>query len=57
MLFRSELPENLRDAFLLAAVNGLDHNEIATALDISADNARARVSRARVRLREILEAA
>lgn len=51
------LPDNLRDAFLLAAVNGLDHNEIATALEISPDNARARVSRARARLREIMEAA
>lgn len=52
-----QLPDNLRDAFLLAAVNGFDHNEIAVALDISPDNARARVSRARGRLRELLEAA
>ena len=52
----AQLPENLRDAFLLASVSGLDHNEIAAALDISADNARARVSRARTRLRELLEA-
>lgn len=51
------LPENLRDAFLLASVNGFDHNEIAAALDISPENARARVSRARARLRELLEAA
>lgn len=49
------LPNNLRDAFLLASVHGFDHNEIAGALDISPDNARARVSRARARLRELLE--
>lgn len=51
-----ELPDNLRDAFLLGAVQGFDHNEIAAALDITPDNARARVSRARTRLRELLEA-
>jgi DNA-directed RNA polymerase specialized sigma24 family protein len=33
----------------------MDHNEVAAALDISPDNARARVSRARARLRELLE--
>ena len=49
------LPENLRDAFLLGGVQGMDHNEIAAALDISPENARARVSRARARLRELLE--
>jgi RNA polymerase sigma-70 factor (ECF subfamily) len=48
------LPDNLRDAFLLGAVQGLDHNEVAEALDISSANARARLSRARLRLREIL---
>lgn len=50
-----DLPENLRDAFLLALA-GFDHNEVAASLDISPDNARARVSRARARLRELLEA-
>jgi RNA polymerase sigma-70 factor (ECF subfamily) len=50
-----ELPDNLRDAFTLTAVLGMDHNEVAAALDISPDNARARVSRARARLRELLE--
>ncbi len=50
----AQLPEHLRDAFLLAAMQGMDHNEIAEALDISPDNARARVSRARGRLRELL---
>ena len=51
----AQLPENLRDAFMLTAVLGMDHNEVAAALDISPDNARARVSRARTRLRELLE--
>lgn len=48
------LPDNLREAFLLGGVHGMDHNEVAEALDISADNARARLSRARARLRELL---
>lgn len=51
----AQLPENLRDAFVLTAVMGMDHNEVAAALDITPDNARARVSRARTRLRELLE--
>lgn len=49
-----KLPDTLRDAFLLTAVQGMDHNEVAEALGISPDNARARVSRARARLRELL---
>lgn len=48
------LPEKLRDAFLLGAVHGLDHREVAAQLDISPDNARARISRARAALRQIL---
>jgi RNA polymerase sigma-70 factor, ECF subfamily len=48
------LPENLKDAFLLGAVHGLDHNEVAERLDISPANARARISRARKFLREKL---
>lgn len=51
----AQLPDNLRDAFLLTAVLGMDHNEVAAALEITPDNARARVSRARSRLRELLE--
>ena len=51
----SALPENLREAFLLGAVEGFDHNEVAAQLDISPDNARARISRARSRLRKMLE--
>ena len=48
------LPETLRDAFLLGVVHGLDHNEVAQQLDISPDNARARISRARAHLRKTL---
>ncbi len=51
------LPANLRDAFLLGVVEGLDHQEVAAALQISPDNARARMTRARSRLRELLEGA
>lgn len=49
------LPENLKDAFLLGAVHGMDHKEIATQLDISPANARARISRARAFLRDWLD--
>lgn len=51
----TELPDTLREAFYLGAVEGLDHNEVALALTISPDNARARITRARQRLRELLE--
>ncbi len=51
----AELAEPLREAFLLGVVHGLDHNELAAALAVTPDNARARVSRARARLRELLE--
>jgi RNA polymerase sigma factor (sigma-70 family) len=49
-----QLPNSLREAFLLGALSGLDHNEVAAALGITAANARARISRARVALRSIL---
>jgi RNA polymerase sigma factor (sigma-70 family) len=49
-----QLPDTLRDAFLLGAVHGLDHREVAEQLDISPDNARARISRARAFLRDHL---
>lgn len=52
----AKLPDNLREAFVLGAIEGLDHNEVAAALDITAVNARARISRARVALRELLAA-
>lgn len=48
------LPDTLREAFLLGAVQGMDHNEVAAALDITPSNARARISRARSRLRAAL---
>ena len=50
----AKLPEILREAFLLGAVEGHDHNDIAEALDISPANARRRISRARQALREAL---
>ena len=51
-----QMPETLRDAFLLGAVEGLDHNEVAEVLGISAVNARARISRGRAWLRDALGA-
>jgi RNA polymerase sigma-70 factor (ECF subfamily) len=52
-----KLPDTLKDAFYLGAMEGLDHHEVALALSITPDNARARISRARTRLRELLEVA
>jgi RNA polymerase sigma-70 factor (ECF subfamily) len=49
-----ELPQTLRSAFVLGAVHGMDHREVAEVLGISPDNARARISRARRQLRTIL---
>ena len=49
------LPENLKEAFVLGAIQGLDHKELAEALEISPSNARARVSRARAHLRDQLK--
>ena len=48
------LPDPLKEAFYLGAIQGFDHNEVAAALDISPGNARARISRARSHLREKL---
>ena len=50
-----QLPDNLREAFLLGAVMGFDHNEVSEALGVSPDNARTRISRARKKLRQLLE--
>ena len=50
----AELPDALRDAFLLGVVEGFDHHEVAAALEITPDNARARISRARRLLRAAL---
>jgi len=49
------LPDTLREAFMLGAVLGFDHREVAEQLDITPANARARISRARAKLRIMLE--
>src|SRR5436190_12075880 len=49
-----QLPDGLREAFLLGAVEGFDHNEVAEQLGINPDAARARISRARAQLRAVL---
>lgn len=49
------LPDTLREAFLLGVVEGMDHNEVAAVLDITPVNARARISRARAKLRDLLK--
>lgn len=51
----SEMPETLRDAFLLGAVQGFDHREVADTLSISPANARARISRGRAWLRRFFQ--
>ena len=51
----ASLPDHLREAFLLGPVQGFGHRELAQLLDISPDNARARISRARSALRNLLE--
>lgn len=48
----SEMPDSLREAFVLGAVQGFDHNEVAATLKISPANARARISRGRAWLRQ-----
>ena len=50
-----QLPDGLREAFLLGAVEGFDHNEVAEQLGINPDAARARISRARAQLRTFLD--
>ena len=49
-----QLSDTLREPFILGAIQGFDHNEIAEVLSITPANARARVSRARAALREHL---
>jgi len=49
------LPPNLKEAFLLGAVLGFDHRELAEQLEISPANARTRISRARAQLRKTLK--
>jgi len=48
------MPDTLREAFVLGAVEGFDHNEVAESLSISPANARARISRGRSWLRKFL---
>lgn len=48
-----ELPEIYRLVFLLAVVEGLDHNEIGEQLNIAASSSRSRLLRARNLLKEM----
>ena len=50
-----DLPLPLREALLLVAALGLEPSEAAGILDISPENLRQRLSRARARLAERLE--
>jgi len=49
------LPQALRDVYVLREVNGMEYEEVASALDISQEAARMRLSRARRALRSALE--
>ncbi len=49
------LPENYRIPLILKDIEGLNHQEIAEILDISLTNAKVRLHRARLMLREIVE--
>jgi len=51
----AQLPEELRSVLLLYEVDGFTHTEIAKMLDIAEGSSRARLSRARARLREWLQ--
>jgi len=53
----SELPEHLREAFVLRDLEGLSPAEAAAQLGISPGNLSVRASRARDRIRQELEAA
>lgn len=50
-----ELPEDQRVALLLYEVDGYSHGEIGEMLGVAEGSSRARVSRAKARLRELLE--
>lgn len=50
----ASLPEHLSEAFKLTYLDGMDHREAAIAAGISPDNMRARASRARSALREMV---
>jgi RNA polymerase sigma factor (sigma-70 family) len=51
----AELPVPFREVLLLVVVDGLDHQEVAKILDLSAEALRQRLSRARAKLTERLE--
>jgi RNA polymerase sigma-70 factor (ECF subfamily) len=51
-----QLTQRDRDALVLFAVEGLSYPEVAVALDIPVGTVRSRISRARCRLRELLDA-
>lgn len=53
----AQLPEDLKAAFILAALEELPHQECAAILGLSAKAVEMRVYKARKRLREVLEAA
>ncbi len=48
------LPELYRTVFLMYDLEGYSHNEIATALDVAEGTSKARLSRARAKLRDML---
>ena len=50
----TELPESLRVVFLLRDIDGLSTRETAQVLDLSETAVKTRLSRARLRLREML---
>lgn len=50
----NSLPNHLAEAFRLTYVEGMDHNEAAKVANVSPDNMRARASRARSALRDMV---
>jgi RNA polymerase sigma factor (sigma-70 family) len=54
MSLLKELPEKQRDIFQLREVEGLDYSEIALHLDISLDQVKVNLHRARKRIRELM---
>jgi RNA polymerase sigma-70 factor (ECF subfamily) len=52
----NSLPDHLAEAFRLTYIEGMDHREAGEAANVSPDNMRARASRARSALREMLTA-
>ncbi|HEX5368679.1 MAG TPA: sigma-70 family RNA polymerase sigma factor [Dehalococcoidia bacterium] len=51
----AELPEDQRTAVVLCDVEGLDYSEIAVAMSTSLGTVKSRISRARLKLRELLQ--